>query len=658
LGLDEDALLERLGAAAAALEDRFAVGGCLSIPAGIVIHARKDGATCDLKLPSALEPANAPKGDTPLDRLLKVCDPSGFGDGNQTRYDPNVRRASHVPAERLEIEGFSLEESGILEEIQASLAPDADRIHAKLLKLNVYPEGGHFATHRDTPPTPPPGQIHLGSLVVVLPTAHVGGNLSVKHRGEDKVYVFDGALVPERDWRTPQPEGAYELKLVNYFISVSSDLEKRQQEHIAKIKAGITRPVLPWAAFYGDCEHTVAKVETGTRLSLAYQLFIDGTSPPPAAAADSSLAATEATSPAPSSSDVTAAVREWLMHQTLPELKQFCCIFKKPVTGTKMVLLERLFTVPADQILARLTRPTQQQILNPGSQKVVRYLPTDSCFKRAQRFANILRSTLKQPDFLPYGGDVGFPCFHLYECEADLPRVPLAPGVKASQIHLKGADAIIAIVAARMGLSVRFLRICHFIDGGDGCWKITEELISHKNVAKLTTDVCIEDEFMAKGVDIEDAETGTDLFDGINWAIGFSLNNGQSAPGAKDLSHDERPPIGMVLDDIWMSGTGYFGNEASSGSIYSNVAIVIEIPEAESEFRKRDLTCPLSVDSFNKTRAGSDPRYEEEQFRDRASKVRLPAVKQKKKKASAKRRGGMMWIGPMLFMSPHDLSDY
>ena len=626
--MNEEELLERLGSAAAALEDRFSLGGDIDLPGGIVIQAWKDEQTFSLKLPGCLEPAKSKKGNAPLDNLLKVCDPSGFGHGNETRYDPTVRRACHVPAERLKIDGFDLEKSGILEEVRLALSPDAERIHFTLLKMNVYPEGGHFASHRDTPPTPPDGRIHLGSLVVVLPAAHVGGGLTVQHRGDVKTYCFDESLASGTSWRTHDQAGASALKPSSFFFSAGNyEAEQRKQleVHASKVRAGVSNSLLSWAAFYGDCEHTVAQVELGTRISLSYQLFIDSSASASVQPEDDAEAQENAK--LAEAANVSRAIQDYLNQKKLADLKDLCKTVGCPVSGSKAVLLSRLNSIPPDQFMAKMPEPVRPQILSQQPRQAVRFLPTAKSLGKARGFARILRSALKNPEFMPSGGEIGFPCFHLYECEADLPRVPLSPSVKSSEIHLKGADAIIAVVAARMGLALRFLRICHFVDGGDGCWRITEELISHNNVGKILEDVCVEESFMAKGLDLQDDYESSSLFGGISWAIGFSLKDGKSAPGAKNLSISERPPIGKVLDDIFMSGTGYFGNEASSGSIYNNVAIVIDVPPFDSESRKQDLDCPLPEESLRHTRAGSDPRSEEAHFHHLSKRVRLPAPK-------------------------------
>lgn len=80
-----------------------------------------------------------------------------------------------------------------------------------------------FKPHRDTPRS----DLHFGSLVVCLPSAHEGGQLIVRHQGHSTTF----------DW--------------------SSDSSNLQ-----------------WAAFYGDCEHEVSQVTSGHRVTLTYNLFL------------------------------------------------------------------------------------------------------------------------------------------------------------------------------------------------------------------------------------------------------------------------------------------------------------------------------------------------------------------------------------------------
>jgi hypothetical protein len=82
----------------------------------------------------------------------------------------------------------------ILPEIIQELYFDENEyLEAKMYKLNVYPEGGFFKPHRDTPK----GGRHIGSLVVCLPSNFEGGELVVKQ----------GTRVQEFSWSKCCAEG-------------------------------------------------------------------------------------------------------------------------------------------------------------------------------------------------------------------------------------------------------------------------------------------------------------------------------------------------------------------------------------------------------------------------------------------------------------------
>jgi hypothetical protein len=82
---------------------------------------------------------------------------------------------------------------------------------------------GMFKPHVDTPRS----ELQFGSLVVCLPSAHEDGQLHVRHQGHSTIF----------DW--------------------SNDSSNIQ-----------------WAAFYGDCEHEVAQVTSGYRITLTYNLYL------------------------------------------------------------------------------------------------------------------------------------------------------------------------------------------------------------------------------------------------------------------------------------------------------------------------------------------------------------------------------------------------
>lgn len=108
----------------------------------------------------------------------------------------------------------------------------------RLQKLNVYGEGGFFARHVDTPH----GTDAVGTAVVALPSRFSGGTLVV-HRGSSL-----------------------------------------QRHDLAPCYAAAApRPVLAWAALYGDCPHEVERVTSGHRVTLTFDMVrFDGEDEPEA----------------------------------------------------------------------------------------------------------------------------------------------------------------------------------------------------------------------------------------------------------------------------------------------------------------------------------------------------------------------------------------
>ena len=111
-----------------------------------------------------------------LKPMLGYFKPAPFGDGKKTRYDPSVRKALQLKAEKgkLRVENFDPASAGILDEIRRQLLPQsAKAVTAELYAANVYLGGGHFAPHKDTPR----GENMFGTLVVCLPSLFRNGAL-------------------------------------------------------------------------------------------------------------------------------------------------------------------------------------------------------------------------------------------------------------------------------------------------------------------------------------------------------------------------------------------------------------------------------------------------------------------------------------------------
>ena len=83
----------------------------------------------------------------------------------------------------------------------------------------------------------PRSPTHIGTIVLNLPGAFQGGSLCVQHGGPKVKF----------EWGTP------------YSIYQETGL--------------VPSTEIKWAFLYGDCEHSVKKVENGNRLTVAYDVF-------------------------------------------------------------------------------------------------------------------------------------------------------------------------------------------------------------------------------------------------------------------------------------------------------------------------------------------------------------------------------------------------
>ncbi|KAL7943483.1 hypothetical protein V8C42DRAFT_329190 [Trichoderma barbatum] len=168
-----------------------------------------------------------------LDQLLQYSQPATFGRGGQDTYDKSYREALQMApgAFCTDFDPYSL---GIIDTVAQVLLPSAldsvthRSVRAELYKLNIYSgPSGKFKPHVDTPRS----DLQFGSLVVCLPVEHEGGQLKVRHKGEEMMF----------DWSTNRDDSSH---------------------------VGIR-----WAAFYSDCEHEVLEVTSGHRLTLTYNLY-------------------------------------------------------------------------------------------------------------------------------------------------------------------------------------------------------------------------------------------------------------------------------------------------------------------------------------------------------------------------------------------------
>jgi len=164
-------------------------------------------------------------------QLAAAAEPAPFGRGQDTLIDPAVRRCWQVAPSRVRIGGrhWARTLDGIVARAAEGLGVTGP-VSAEFYKLLLYGEGGFFVGHRDTEKAP--GM--FATLVVVLPSPHDGGDLVVRHAGQE-----------------------------------------------ARLSLRCTDPAeAAFAAFYADCVHEVLPITQGFRLTLVYNLVRPGGRPP------------------------------------------------------------------------------------------------------------------------------------------------------------------------------------------------------------------------------------------------------------------------------------------------------------------------------------------------------------------------------------------
>jgi hypothetical protein len=156
--------------------------------------------------------------------LTAHAEPAPFGHQGQTKLDPEVRSTLRVKS-RGNTAITGLDVSAIAQRVDEALAT-RHRISATLLDVLVYPTGGKFLRHKDTPRD---GR-QLGTLIIEIPVAHEGGALVLQ----------DGDQHATIDWSG---------------------------------KRGV-RGALRWVALFGDVDHTITEITSGTRVTLVYTLTL------------------------------------------------------------------------------------------------------------------------------------------------------------------------------------------------------------------------------------------------------------------------------------------------------------------------------------------------------------------------------------------------
>lgn len=166
-----------------------------------------------------------PIPDSQIQVIIKHAKRAPYGRGGETILDTSVRNTWQLTPANVRIGGKSWGRSfqQILSTVADGLGCTGMDISAEFYKLLIYEEGGFFLPHRDTEKT----DGMFGTLTIVVPSIHCGGELVIRHAGRE----------------------------------VTLDLTNAETSE------------LTFAAFYADCEHAIKPITQGSRVCLTYNLL-------------------------------------------------------------------------------------------------------------------------------------------------------------------------------------------------------------------------------------------------------------------------------------------------------------------------------------------------------------------------------------------------
>ncbi|KAK9831277.1 hypothetical protein WJX74_010177 [Apatococcus lobatus] len=139
--------------------------------------------------------ARLPGTEWELDKLHSMCTQAVFGMGTETVYGPCYRSASALTEYSFDM-NFDPGDHRILEQIGQTLGFQG--VFAEQDKLNLYRRGDFFKTHVDIPAEPSTNGAMFGTLVLCLPSWHMGGELAISH----------GPLKASTDWAEASADNA------------------------------------------------------------------------------------------------------------------------------------------------------------------------------------------------------------------------------------------------------------------------------------------------------------------------------------------------------------------------------------------------------------------------------------------------------------------
>jgi predicted 2-oxoglutarate/Fe(II)-dependent dioxygenase YbiX len=180
-----------------------------------------------------LGPISLPLTPEQAQALKSRCEQAPYGKGEKTIVDTSVRRVWRLKPARFTLRSPDWETflQQTVRKVQEGLGLEDQKLTSHLYELLLYEPGSFFLSHRDGAKL----DRMVATLVFVLPSSFQGGELIVRHEGQEQTISSSGQ------------DSAYRVGFV---------------------------------AFYADCEHEIRPVRAGYRLCLVYNLTLARSSKP------------------------------------------------------------------------------------------------------------------------------------------------------------------------------------------------------------------------------------------------------------------------------------------------------------------------------------------------------------------------------------------
>src|SRR4051794_28508713 len=133
-------------------------------------------------------PIGLPLTAKQAEELKARCEQAPYGKGEETLVDTSVRRVWRLTPDRFRLTNPDWQEyvAEMVLTVEKELGLEGQKLDAHLYDLLLYEPGSFFLPHRDGEKL----DRMVATLVVVLPSAYRGGELVVRHEGEEQTVDF------------------------------------------------------------------------------------------------------------------------------------------------------------------------------------------------------------------------------------------------------------------------------------------------------------------------------------------------------------------------------------------------------------------------------------------------------------------------------------